>query len=70
MQVSPEDVISYAAWNASSFSNVQVVQHANPYFSPAGPHQTHDSISAIGIALIVVGALLVAGAIGTGSWYD
>ena len=67
-QTSPDDVIPFAQWNASSFSNVQVVQQENPYYTPVQAKKAHKSISSAGIALIVVGGLLVAAAVGAGSW--
>ncbi len=67
-QTSPDDVIPFAQWNASSFSNVAVLQQENPYYTPESAKQAHKSMSSAGTALIVIGCLLVAAAVVVGSW--
>lgn len=68
LQTSPDSVIPFAQWNAS-LSNVQEMQQDNPFYTPAKAKTPHKHISSAGIALIVIGCLLVAAAVGAGSWY-
>ncbi|KAK9837040.1 hypothetical protein WJX84_006166 [Apatococcus fuscideae] len=69
LQVSPDSVIPAAIWNASSFSSIEMMQQANPYYSSTAPSGKRETISGAGVALIVVGTLLVAALMGAGAWY-
>ena len=45
-----------------------MMQQANPYYSSTAPSGKRETISGAGVALIVVGTLLVAALMGAGAW--